>query len=315
MRIVFFGTSSFAVGILEALAKNGDVVSAVTQPDRVMGRGYKLCPTPVKRYCLEAGIPLFTPEKVNSTESAEHLKSLKPDVFAVAAFGKILKKEILGLPPLGPVNVHGSLLPAYRGAAPIQWALINGETLTGITTFLMDEGIDTGKIILREQVDIAGNDDYRTLSDKLAKTGSLLLLRTLEEVEGKKVSLIPQDDSLATYAPKITPDMEWIDWSRPSERVSGLIRALSPSPGAKACFRNKIVKILKSSAYPADNYKGEPGKVLNIDRLHGIIVSCGTGAVAVRSVKPECRNEMGFGDFVNGSRLKAGDVFSGKVLQ
>ena len=243
MRVVFMGTPDFSVPALEKIADKHEVVAVVTQQDRPKGRGHKMQFTPIKEKAVELNIPVYQPEKVKNPEFVQVLKELKPDVIVVIAFGQILSKEILDLPKYGCINVHASLLPEYRGAAPIQWAVIDGKKESGVTTMYMAEGLDTGDIIDKKIVELDKKETGGSLFDKLAITGGSLILETLEKLENNTAVTIPQDDDKSTYAGKITKELGHIDFTKSAEEIERLIRGLNPWPSAFTYLDEKVLKI------------------------------------------------------------------------
>jgi methionyl-tRNA formyltransferase len=307
MRVLFFGTAEFAVASLERLLEDRrfEVVAVVTQPDRLQGRGRRMVFSPVKQAALQVGLPVLQPQRVRSADFLEQARSLQPDVLALAAFGQIIPQSLLDLPPLGPINVHGSLLPAYRGAAPIQHALWNGETTTGVTTMWMEAALDTGDILLQREVPIEPDDTTGTLTPKLAEVGAQLLVETLVLLERGACPRIPQDHARATYAPAITPEDSRVRWEEPAERVRNRIRALSPRPGVFATFRGKRIKLWRAQVEPQRT--GEPGRVLAVTR-DGVTVGTGAAAVTLQEVQPESGRRMAASDWARGARVSVGDL-------
>ena len=307
MRIVFFGTPDFAVPSLKALLDSGsDVIAVVTQPDKVKGRGRLLSQPPVKELALLKGIPVIQPRNIRTDSFLEELSLLKPEVIAVVAYGKIIPPAVLKLPPLGCVNVHASLLPAYRGAAPIQWAIINGETRTGITTMLMDEGLDTGDILLQNETDILDEDNGLTLGERLSDMGASLLADTLEGLKAGTVTPRPQAGE-PSFAPPLKKDDGRIDWSLPSKRVFDLIRGTYPWPGAY-CYLNGTRLVVLRAEVPDHEKTGAPGRIEAIGS-EGVLVSTGRGILSIMEVKPEGKNSMPAASFMHGRRLKEGVFF------
>ncbi len=306
MRIVFIGTAELGVPTLRALAEKHEVLAVITQPDRPAGRGLKLQPPPIKTEALKLGLVVYQPEKV--AREIETIKSLSPDLIFVAAYGQILPGELLKIPRLGAVNLHPSLLPKYRGAAPIPWAIINDEKLTGLTTFLIDEGMDTGPVLLQKELPIAEDDTAGTLTEKLAKMAPELALQTLEGLEIGTLKPRPQDGHEASYAPKIKDELGKLDWRESAEKLHNLIRGLNPKPGAYTFFKNLRLKVHRSkivSAVPS----GEPGQIIQLLK-EGFVVKCGDGALELLEVQPEAKAKMSGRDFVHGYKLKVGDRFS-----
>jgi methionyl-tRNA formyltransferase len=309
LRIVFFGTPDFAVPSLKALLDSGDdVVAVVTQPDKVKGRGRLLSQPPVKGLALSNGIPVLQPRNIRTGSFLEELSLLKPEAIAVVAYGKIVPPAVLKLPPLGCVNVHASLLPAYRGAAPIQWAIINGERRTGITTMLMDEGLDTGDILLQNETEILDEDNGLTLGKRLSEMGASLLPGTLEGLKAGTVNPRPQTGE-PSFAPPLKKDDGKIDWSLPARRIFDLIRGTYPWPGAYCYLKGSRLVVLRAKALDHEK-TGTPGRIEMIGS-EGVLVSTGRGILAIMEVKPEGRNSMSAESFMHGRRLKEGAFFDG----
>ena len=312
MRIIFMGTPDFAVPSLRALCETGeDVVAVITQPDKPRGRGYVLTPTPVKAYALERGIPVYQPETLRGGAFDDTLRTLAPDLIIVVAYGKILPLSVLSCPPLGCINVHGSLLPALRGAAPMQRAIMDGHPVTGVTTMYMAEGLDTGDMLLREEIEILTDDNFETIHDKLAEAGARTLLATLAALRDGTLVATPQDNSAATYAAKIEKEDRLLDFSRDAEAVHNLIRGLSPIPLAFTHTPDgKLLKVPAARvARPArDGSLAAPGTVLSLEG--GIEVACGRGSVLLTTVTPEGKSRMSAADYVRGRKLSLGDILA-----
>lgn len=308
MRILFMGTPDFALFSLRALVEAGeDVVGVVTQPDKPKGRGYTLTPPPVKVYAEEKGLPVYQPRTLRDEAFADLLRQIDPEVIVVVAFGKILPVNVLDYPKYGCVNVHGSLLPAYRGAAPMQRAIIDGCAETGITTMFMAEGLDTGDMLLKKSVAIDLHDTFETVHDKLGECGAELLLRTLALLEAGEITPEKQDDALATYAAKIEKEDCLLDFSRTAKEVHDRIRGLSPIPLSFTHMPDgRLLKIVASE--PVEG-SGRPGEVISLSGGR-ITVACGEGAIALLSVLPEGKKKMSSADFINGRRISVGDILS-----
>ena len=308
MKILFMGTPDFALFSLRALVEAGeDVVGVVTQPDKPKGRGYTLTPPPVKVYAEEKGLPVYQPRTLRDEAFAELLRQIDPEVIVVVAFGKILPANVLDYPKYGCVNVHGSLLPAYRGAAPMQRAIIDGCAETGITTMFMDVGLDTGDMLLKKSVAIDLHDTFETVHDKLGECGAELLLRTLALLEKGEITPEKQDDALATYAAKIEKEDCLLDFSRTAKEVHDRIRGLSPIPLSFTHTPDgRLLKIVASE--PVEG-SGRPGEVISLSGGR-ITVACGEGAVALLSVLPEGKKKMSSADFINGRRISVGDILN-----
>lgn len=308
MRIVFMGTPDFAVPSLEALLKSGEtVVGVVTQPDRPKGRGRALTPSPVKLVCQREGLPVLQPVKMKDPAFLDALKNWQPDLIAVAAFGRILPPAILNLPSKGCVNVHASLLPKYRGAGPIQWAIINGERETGITTMLMDEGMDTGAILLQEAVPIEPDDTAGTLSAKLAQVGGRLLLETVRRLKAGTLAPRPQDHTQATLAPLLKKEDGLIDWTRPAVEIANRIRGLAPWPGAYTFAGEDRWKIWKATAKDGQTDKAFPGTIIGLAK-EAILVSTGDGLLSITEIQPANSRRMTAAQFLAGHQLFPGQV-------
>lgn len=311
MKILFMGTPDFAKESLEAVYNAGyEILGVVTNPDRPKGRGMKLVASPVKEYAISKGLKVYQPEKIrNNVEFIEEIKSLDPDVICVVAYGKILPKEILDIPRLGCINVHGSLLPKYRGAAPIQWAVINGEKTTGITTMYMDVGMDSGDMILREEVEIGPDETTGEVWNKLSKIGGQLLVRTLEQVENGTAPRTPQDNNF-TLAPMLEKEMSKIDWSsKTALEIKNLVRGLDPIMGTYSYLDGKKIKIWKVDILPNDNSDVENGTVIRADSKDGLYIKAKDGIIKVLEIQGENAKRMSVHDFLRGNNIKVGAKF------
>lgn len=303
------GTPTFAVNSLEQLTQAGhEIIAVITQPDRPKGRGKKLSPPPVKEKALELGLKVLQPEKAKDSIFIEKLQQLNPQVIVVVAFGQILPKAILDLPEYGCINVHASLLPRYRGPAPIHWAIINGETESGVTTMLMDEGLDTGDMLLKARVLIDQNMTTGELHDRLAILGGQVLVETLEKLEKNLLKPEPQNHELATYAPLLTKEHEKIDWKKSAVSVHNLVRGMNPWPGAYTFIEDRRIKIKETRLKDKLDLQGQPGEVLAITS-EGLWVQTGDKPLLITKVQPSGKNEMSVNDFVNGYRIKPGQIF------
>ena len=311
MRIVFMGTPDFAVGSLQALCESGkhEILAVVTQPDRPKGRGNKLLQTPVKEYALEQGLTVYQPQKVKTPEFVELLHELQPELIVVAAFGQFLSKEILELPKYGCINVHASLLPKYRGAAPIQYAIIKGEKKSGVTIMQMDIGMDTGAMLDKVVVPIEENTTMGELHDALREQGAALLLQVIDKIAAGTAVAEPQDNEQATYATLLDRSMEHIDWSKTAQEVHNLIRGFNPAPSTFTKLPNgKSLKIWgskmtdKSSAAAA-------GTVIETGK-HSFFVACGEGVLEITEVQPESKKRMPAQVFLNGRGVQEGDLLA-----
>ena len=303
-RIVYMGTPDFAVPCLERLISLGyNVVGVFSQPDKPKGRGYKLAPPPVKEVALAAGIPVFQPEKMRDGTALAILKELAPELIVVVAYGKILPKDILELPKYGCINIHGSLLPKYRGAAPIQWSVINGEKVTGVTSMKLDEGMDTGNMLLKIETPILPDETAGELFDRLAPIGADCLEQTLELFGESAPEGERQDEAQATYAPMLKKEDGAVDFSLPAQKLHDLIRGTSPWPSAYTTLDGARLKLLRSSVTDGS---GRPGELLDAKKL---MIACGDGALLITEVQPEGGKRMNAEDFLRGKRLEKGKIF------
>ena len=305
MRVIFMGTPDFAVPSLEALLTKHEVVPVVTQPDKPKGRGKKMVPTPVKACALEHGIPVLQPEKVKEPEFVEQLRSYEPDLIAVTAFGQILSEPILEMPKYGCINVHGSLLPKYRGAAPMQWSIIDGEKVTGITTMYMAKGLDSGDMLLKAEVEITDEDTFATIHDKMAVTGANLLLDTLDQLEAGTLERIPQDHDAATYAPMITKETGHIDWSKNRQDIINLIRGLNPAPAAYTIYEEEVLKIFGAVISDVQADGAANGEIVAVVKK-GFVVKCGDGCLLITEVQARGGKRMMTDAYLRGHAMKEG---------
>lgn len=299
MRILYMGTPDFAVAPLTALCEAGHEVCAVlTQPDKPTGRGYKMTPPPVKVAALERNIPVHQPETLKNNAIADLLETYQPELIAVAAYGKILPEYVLHYPKYGCLNVHASLLPKYRGAAPINRCLMDGESETGVTIMYMEKGLDTGDMLLWESTPLTDDDNAESLHDRLAEMGARLLVRTLEQLD--TITPVKQDDAAHTYAPMLSKEDCRIDFSKPAREVFNHIRSLSPFPGAFTTLGGKVLKVYASAVVKGS---GTPGTVIDGE---GLTVACGEGAVRLTQVKPEGKKAMTDSQYLNGHPIEKG---------
>lgn len=305
MNIIFMGTPDFAVPSLKALIDSEyDVVGVVCQPDRPKGRGKKMSSPPVKVLAEEHSIPVLQPEKIRTEEFFEKLKSFKPDLICVTAYGRIIPKNILELPKYGCLNVHASLLPKYRGAAPINWAIINGEKTTGITTMLMDEGMDTGDILLKKEIHIEEDDTSIELSNKLSIIGAGLLIETIKKVQNDEIKPIKQNDDEATLAPIIKKDVGKTDWGKSAEEIRNLIRGTQPWPGAFTSYNGKNLKIFKATV---DDSTGNPGEIIISDKDR-LVIGTGSKSLSIEELQIEGGKRLNISDFLRGNQMKSETV-------
>lgn len=302
MRIVFMGTPDFAVPCLDALIKDGNEIAGVfTQPDKPKGRRAVLMPPPVKERALQSNIKVYQPSTLKDGKAFELLRELSPEMIVVVAYGKILPKEILDLPPKGCINVHASLLPEYRGAAPIQQAVLDGKTVTGVTAMYMDAGLDTGDMLMKTEVSIGENETAEELHDRLSAAGAELIVKVVHAAGEGTLKREKQDDSKASYVGMLTKEMSKIDFTESSDRVHNKVRGLYSWPGASAQVGGKKVKI--HSTRLADG-SGTPGQVLSLKPL---IVACGEGAVEIKEIQPEGKKRMDAAAFINGLHISSAD--------
>ncbi|MCI8300042.1 MAG: methionyl-tRNA formyltransferase [Lachnospiraceae bacterium] len=308
MRVIFMGTPDFSIGTLEALTEAGhEIVLAVTQPDKPKGRGKTVQFPPVKEAALARGIEVYQPRRVREPECIAYLQKFQADIIVVVAFGQILPKEILDLPRYGCVNVHASLLPKYRGAAPIQWAVINGEKVTGVTTMRMDEGLDTGDMILKEEVELTPEETGGSLFERLALTGAELCVKTLTAIEEGAASYTPQNHEAATHTAMIKKQLGEIDWNRPARELECLIRGLNPWPSAYTYWKGKTLKIWKASVINQTEQPAafEAGTVTAVNK-DGIMVQTGQGILNLLEVQPEGKKRMKTDAFLRGYPVDTG---------
>jgi len=308
MRIVFFGTTNFSAVILRALREAGhELIAVVTQPDRPAGRGRRMRESPVKLLAAELGLTLYAPENPNAAPFVRQVESLDAELFAVAAYGHIFGPSLLAAPSGGCVNVHASLLPRYRGAAPIHHALINGETGTGITAIWMDERMDAGDMIIQRSLPIAADDNVRSLERKLADLGAAVLVETLGLIAQGSAPRVEQDEALATYAPSVNRVRAQIDWTLGAQEICNLVRGTNPNPGAYTIDRGKRLKVLRAQPLEKTVSEGTPGQIVETDD-DGLLVRAGSGAVVLREVQPEGGRPMSGAEYARGHKPEAGAV-------
>jgi len=301
------GTPDFAVPTLQKLAEKHEVIASYTQPDRPKGRGKQLQPPPVKTMSEKLGIPVYQPRSIKEEDVLEQLQSMSPEAIIVVAYGQILPEEILHLPPYGCINVHASLLPKYRGAAPIHWAVINGEKETGVTTMLMDKGLDTGDILLQKKINISIEDTVGTVHDKLASLGAELLIETLEGLQNGIVKPKKQDDNFATYVSMLDRQVEKIDWNSSAEKIFNKVRGLNPWPGAYTTLHGKRLKVWKTEISEKDSVF-HPGKILDIIPDKGIEVGTKKGKIIITELQPPGKKRMSASAFLRGYNVEKGDI-------
>lgn len=312
MRVLFLGTPEFAVPALERLInwETAQVVGVVTQPDRPSGRGKNVVPPPTKVVAQHHKIPVLQPERLSKApDVVQAMKDLCPDVLVTVAFGQILKKEVLYMAQHGVINVHGSLLPRYRGAAPINWALINGEPVTGVTTMISDAGIDTGKMLLRKEIPLPMDMNAEELTDAMAIVGADVLIETLEQLSRGALESVEQDHSLATMAPRLTKEMGKIDWSRSANQLHNLTRGLYPWPGTYSSFKGSVLKVSKTAVANPGESEATPGTIMSVGRQ--VTVACGEAGkerLELLTVQPANRAAMKAQDWANGARIQQGEI-------
>lgn len=302
MNVVFMGTPDFAVPSLKAIAKHHNVLAVFTQPDKPVGRKMVMTPPDVKVCAQELSIPVYQPVKLREGDNDKIIRELNPDVIVVVAYGQILPENILNIPKYGCINVHGSLLPKYRGAAPIQWSVLNGDTVTGVTTMYMEKGLDTGDILLKEEYEIGINETAGEVFDNLAILGGKLIIKTLEYAQKGMLKPVKQDDSLSSYAKMLDKSMCKIDFSKTNKEVHNKVRGLCPWPVASTVFNGKTLKIFETRLAEG---KGKPGEVISTNPL---TVACGEGAVVVNSVQLQGKKRMDSNAFLQGHKISIGTI-------
>lgn len=308
MKVVYMGTPDFAVGALESIIKAGhEVVLVVTQPDKPKGRGKEMQMTPVKQCALAHDIPVFQPVKIKEKDAVDYLKTFEADIFVVAAFGQILSSEILHMPKYGCVNIHASLLPMYRGAAPIQAVIINKEKETGVTIMQMDEGLDTGDMLMKEVISIEADETGESLHDKLSELGANMIVKALAAIEDGSITATPQGDGKTCYASMLKKEMGCIDWNKSADDIEHLVRGLYPWPGTYTFLNGKMMKLCKValSEVPVD---GKPGEICLVTK-DCLAVNTGEGTLEIRELQPEGKKRMTVHDFLLGNRLEKGMYF------
>jgi methionyl-tRNA formyltransferase len=305
MRLIFLGTPAFAVPTLEAVARKHEVISVVTQPDRPKGRGQELAASPVKQAAVRLGLPVYQPERIRRPEAQAHLAALAPEIMIVVGYGQIIPQSVIDIAPRGIVNVHASLLPKYRGAAPVQWAIVNGETRTGVTTMQINAGLDTGDILLERETAIGPEETALELGERLAVMGAELLIETLDGLARGAITPRKQDDNLASHAPILKKEDGAISWNGPERAIHNRVRGLLPWPGAHTRFRGQLLHIWRARV-ESDRTTLAPGQVLAGPRFR---IACGDGAVLeLLEVQMEGRKRMSGEAFANGQRLRENEI-------
>ncbi len=311
MRIVFMGTPEFAVPSLKALCDHGyEVVGVFTQPDRPKGRGNKVIPSPVKQLALERGIPVFQPLRIRR-DGVEDLKALAPDLCVTAAFGQILSQEILDIPALGTINVHASLLPRHRGSAPINWAILQGDDMVGVTTMMTDRGIDTGDMLLKAETPYLPGETAGELTLRMAELGARLLVDTLRRLEAGTLERIPQDHASMTYDPMLTKEMGVIDWTHGAKDIVNRIHGLNPWPGCSTAMEGGRLKLLRAEVTDG---VGQPGEILTADPKAGLVIAAGEGAVRIIQLQAPGGKPMNSKDYLRGHPMAAGTVLKEEIV-
>ncbi len=311
-KLVFMGTPAYAAPSLEKLVEKGYAVQAVvTQPDRPRGRGRKRVPSAIKTAAQRFGLPVFQPETASDPAFCERIQDLGPDLLVVVAFGQVLKTELLSIPGWGGLNIHASLLPRYRGAAPIQWAIMNDEPETGLSAMRMEEGLDTGPVLLQKAVPIGPEETAGELHDRLARLSGEVLIKTIEGMSCYRVSETPQESRLATYAPKIEKDLVQVNWDRSARLVSALIRGLDPWPGAVTMVGEKTLKLfsaaVETASIPGDSGNSVPGRTVDAS-AEGLLVETGNGVVRIRELQAPGKKRLPVSDFLRGFSINKGTV-------
>jgi methionyl-tRNA formyltransferase len=307
-RLIFMGTPEFAVPTLKALISHGHhVLAVVTQPDRPKGRGKKLAAPPVKELAMKHGIEVLQPEKASNDLFCAEIRAKEPDLIVVVAFGQILKKKLLDIPRWGVINVHASLLPDLRGAAPIQWTILNDETITGLTVMQMDEGMDTGPILFQEEIPVLKDETAGQLHDRLTVMAGDLMTKSLERMSGQIVKATPQDHTKATYAPKISKDLSIVDWKEEAAKVSARIRGMDPKPGAYTLCEGQEIKLFASTVIDRNQDEGSPGQVLRL-KEECLVIGTGRGTVGIRELQYPGKNRLPAREFLRGFSLPVGAV-------
>lgn len=307
MRIVFMGTPDFAVPSLEMLVNEGyEVIAAVTQPDKPKGRGNKMAAPPVKEFAIKHNIAVLQPERIKTPEFINEVRALKPDLLVTAAYGKIISKELLEVPPMGCINVHGSLLPAYRGAAPMNWAVINGEKKTGITTMFTDVGVDTGDMLLKQELEIGPDMTVGELHDKMAVLGAEVLKCTLLELKNGTLKRIPQEEAASTYAPMMNKELGLIDWKKSAQEIHNLVRGTDPWPGAYTFLNSNRMRVWRTSLIDFAGEKYSIGEIVKVDDK-GILVKCFDACILITELQFDSSKRMKVSDYIRGHQINTGE--------
>ncbi len=313
MKIIFFGSSHFAVPSLEALIKSKhEVVCVVTQPDKKKGRHQKVSGTDIKTLATKAKLKVFQPENINCKESINFLKNLVADLFVIVAYGQIFSQEVLDIPKIMPINIHASLLPRYRGAAPINWAIINGDKKSGVTIMFVTAKMDSGPVIMQKEIEIKDRDTSITLEEKLSECGAQLLLQALISIDNRNYRLVDQDEEQVIYAPKMKKEDGSIDWNTPALDIYNQIRGVLPWPGAFTSYRKKILKIFQANVLAVfPNHSPVPGEVVRADKF-GIVVASARGFLEIKELQLEAGKRMSAQNFIIGHKLIIGEILGKK---
>jgi len=313
MKIAFFGSSHFAISSLEALIKSKhEVVCVVTQPDKKKGRHQKISGTDIKTLAIKAKLKVFQPENVNNKESARFLKNLDADLFVIVAYGQIFSQEVLDIPKIMPINIHASLLPRWRGAAPINWAIINGDKKSGVTIMFVTVKMDSGPVMAQKEIKIEDKDTSATLEEKLSECGAQLLLQALTDIDNRNYRLVDQDEQQVIYAPKMKKEDGLIDWNTPAVDIYNQIKGVLPWPSAFTSYRKKILKIFQAdvlSIFP--NHSPVPGELVRADKF-GIVVACSRGFLEIKELQLEAGKRMSAQNFIIGHKLVVGEILGKK---
>lgn len=307
MNIVYMGTPDFAVPALEKLIKKYNVTAVVTQPDKPKGRGKKIIFSPVKELALKNNIEVFQPEKVKDENFIKEMEKLNPDIIVVAAYGQILNEKILNLPKYGCINIHGSLLPKYRGAAPIQWSIINGEEKTGVTIMYMEKELDTGDMILKREIPINKEDTYGSVHDKMSLVGAEAVIEAIEMIEKGNVNAQKQDDTLSSYAVMISKDIGHIDWNKNSNEIINLIRGLNPAPIAYTFYEDEVLKIWEAEQICCE-LEMKNGEIIDVMPKKGILVKTNDSAILIKEIQQKGGKKMSCPDYLRGHNIKKGTI-------
>lgn len=310
MKIIFFGTPNFAVEPLKKLHANYQIQAVVTQIDKPKGRGHKLTIPPIKELAIELGIQVLQPSKIKCELFLDELRAFDADIFVVVAYGKILPKVILDLPKYGCLNIHGSLLPKYRGAAPIQWAIINNEKTTGITVMQMDEGLDTGPMLLKKEIDILENDTSDTMFDKLSSLGAKAILEALDLIKNNKEIYTPQDNSLASFAPILTKEMGRINWNDSTDQILGLIKGLNPWPSAYTYLDDKNIKLWHAQKSNITDPAAKNGQILKANPKDGLIIKTSDGSLLITELQEKGKKRMDTKSYLLGNKIEENKILN-----